>query len=63
MQPQKVTVWYGFCGGGVTGPYFFEDDVGEAITVIGECYRMMRTAFVWHKLNDMRVRLSLAEVM
>ncbi|EFN80658.1 hypothetical protein EAI_10412, partial [Harpegnathos saltator] len=27
MHPQKVTVWCGFWAGGVTGPYFFENDV------------------------------------
>lgn len=39
MHPQKVTVWYAFWAGGVIDPYFFEKDVGEAITVNGERYR------------------------
>lgn len=55
MHPQKVTVWCGFWAGGVIGPYFFENDVGEAITVNGERYRTMITDFFWPKLNDMDV--------
>ncbi|EFN75581.1 hypothetical protein EAI_08637, partial [Harpegnathos saltator] len=54
-HPQKVTVWCGFWAGGVIGPYFFENDVGEAITVNGERYRTMITNFFWPKLNDMDV--------
>lgn len=55
MHPQKVTVWCGFWAGGVIGPYFFENDVGEAITINGERYRTMLTDFFWPKLNDMEV--------
>ncbi|EFN81170.1 hypothetical protein EAI_00691, partial [Harpegnathos saltator] len=55
MHPQKVTVWCGSWAGGVIGPYFFENDVGVAITVNGERYRTMITNFFWPKLNDMDV--------
>ena len=55
MHPQKVTVWCGICASGVIGPYFFENEVGEAITVTGERFRMMKTDFFWPKLNDMDV--------
>ena len=41
MRSQKVIVWCGFWAGGVIGPYLFENDVGEAITVNGERYRSM----------------------
>ena len=41
--------------GGIIGPYLFENDLGEAITVNGERYRRMITYFFWHKLNDMDV--------
>ena len=55
MHPQKVTVWCGFWAGGVIGPYFFENDVGEAITVTGERYRRMITDFFWPKLDDIHL--------
>lgn len=55
MHPQKVTVWCGFWAGGIIGPHFFENDVGEAITVNGERYRRMITDFLWPILNDMDV--------
>lgn len=55
MHPQKVTVWCGFWAGGIIGPYFFENDVGEAITVNGERYRTMITDFFFPKMNDMDV--------
>ncbi|EFN77040.1 hypothetical protein EAI_10270, partial [Harpegnathos saltator] len=55
MHPQKITVWCGFWAGGVISPYFFKNDVGEAITVNGERYRTMITNIFWPKLNDMDV--------
>lgn len=36
MPPEKVTSWCGFWAGGVFGPYFFENNVGQAITINGE---------------------------
>ncbi|KAH8420105.1 hypothetical protein KR009_005943 [Drosophila setifemur] len=56
MHPQKVTVWCGFWSGGIFGAYFFENDMGEAITINGECYRSMIDNFLWLELNDMDVR-------
>lgn len=53
MHPQRVTVWCGFCAGGVVGSHFFEDDTGNAVTVNGERYRSMITDFLWHALIDM----------
>lgn len=53
MHPEKVTVWCGFWAGGVIGPYFFENDIGKAITVTGERYRSMITNFLWPELDDM----------
>ncbi|CAG9824599.1 unnamed protein product, partial [Phaedon cochleariae] len=55
MHPQRVTVWCGFWSGGVIGPYFFENDIGEAITVNGERYRSMINKLFWPELNDMDV--------
>ncbi|CAK9806600.1 hypothetical protein ANTPLA_LOCUS4952 [Anthophora plagiata] len=53
MHPEKVTVWCGFWSGEVIGPYFFQNEVGAAITVTDERYRSMITNFLWPKLKDM----------
>ena len=55
MHPQRVTVWCGLWAGGVLGPYFFENDAGEAITVNGVRYREMVTNFLWPELEHMDV--------
>ena len=55
MHPQKVTVWCQFWAGSINGPYFFGNDIGEAITINGERYRMMITDFFWSKMNNMDV--------
>lgn len=41
IHPLKITVWCGFWAGVSIGPYFFENDIGEAITVNGQHYRSM----------------------
>lgn len=56
MHPEKVTAWCEFWAGGVIGPYFFEKDVGQTITVKGERYRSMITEFFLPKLNDMDIK-------
>jgi len=43
MHPQRVTVWCGFWAGGIIGPYFFENEAGQAVTVTGARYRDMIT--------------------
>ncbi|XP_050310837.1 uncharacterized protein LOC126747933 [Anthonomus grandis grandis] len=53
MHPAKVTVWCGFWAGGVIGPYFFEDAMGNALTVNGDRYRAMINDFLWPQLDDM----------
>jgi hypothetical protein len=45
MHPQRVTVWCGLWAGGVIGPYFFEDEDGNAETVNGDRYRNMISYF------------------
>ena len=37
------------------GPYFFEEDDGNATTVNGECYRNMVTNFLWPYLDDIDI--------
>ena len=53
MHPQRVTVWCGFGAGGVIGPYFFENEAGNAVTVNGIRYRNMITEFLWPHLDGM----------
>lgn len=53
MHPQKVTVWCGFWAGGIIGPYFFEDEAGNAVTVNGDRYRNMLREFLWPALVGM----------
>ena len=45
LHAQRATVWCGFWAGGVIGPYFFENDAGNAVTVNGVRYRNMITEF------------------
>ena len=40
-HPKRVTVWCGFCFRGIIGPFFFENEQGEAVTVNGDRYRAM----------------------
>jgi hypothetical protein len=37
----------------VIGPYFFEYDAGNAVTVNGLCYRNMIPEFLWPQLDGM----------
>ncbi|CAH2087437.1 unnamed protein product [Euphydryas editha] len=46
MHPQRVTVWCGLWAGGVIGPYFFENEFGQAVTVNGVRYREMISDFL-----------------
>ena len=39
-------------GCGVIGPYFFENEAGNAVTVNGVSYRNKITEFLWPKLDD-----------
>ena len=40
-HPKRVTVWWGFWSKGIIGPFFFENEQGEAVTVNDNCYRAM----------------------
>ena len=39
LHPLKCTVWCAITTNEIIGPYFFEDDDGNAVTVTGERYR------------------------
>ena len=56
-NPQRVTVWCGFWAGGIIGPYFFENEAGQAANVNDTRYRDMITQFFLPKLNDINVAI------
>jgi hypothetical protein len=43
LHPERVTVWCAICSKDLIGPYFFEDEMGRALTVTGDRYRAMIT--------------------
>ena len=54
-HPQRVAVWYGFWTGSVIGPYFFENEAGQAATVNGAQYPDTITRFFLAKFGDINV--------
>uniref|UniRef100_A0A8D9EM93 Transposase n=1 Tax=Cacopsylla melanoneura TaxID=428564 RepID=A0A8D9EM93_9HEMI len=53
LHSLKVTVWCGVYAGKVIGPYFFEDDVGNTVSVNGERYRAMVNEFLLPQLDEL----------
>ena len=51
-HPKRVSVWCGFLSRGIIGPHFFENEQGEAITVIGDSYRAMLNEFLFTKIEE-----------
>ena len=45
--PKRVTVWCGFWSRGINGPFFFENEQGESITVNGDRYQAMLNEFLF----------------
>ena len=39
-QPKRVTVWCGFWSRGIIGPFFLENEQGEAVSVNGHVERI-----------------------
>lgn len=56
LHPTKVTVWCAFWVGGIIGPYFFQNEQGDAVTVNGERYRTMITDYFYRRLDGMDIR-------
>lgn len=52
LHPPRVTVWCALWSGGVIGPYFFENDKGETVTVNSERYGRMITEYFWPAIED-----------
>lgn len=55
MHPQKCTIWCALWAGGIIGPYFFEDEGGNAVTVNGVRYREMLSGFFFNETNDLNL--------
>ena len=52
MHPKRVTVSCGFCSRGIIGPFFFENEQEEAVTVNGNCYRAKLNEFLFIKIEE-----------
>ncbi|GFY26927.1 uncharacterized protein TNCV_930681 [Trichonephila clavipes] len=51
LDEKNLTVWCVLWAGGIIGPYFFKNDEGYNVTVIGDRYRAMITNFFIPELN------------
>lgn len=51
LHSVKVTVWCAIWSGGIIGPYFFEDEKGNSVTVTGGRYRHMLEKYLIPKLD------------
>ncbi|CAK9817074.1 Transposable element Tc3 transposase [Anthophora quadrimaculata] len=55
LRSQKVAVWCAFWANGIIGPFFFEDNAGNAVTATAEHYQSMLSDFLWPELNPIDV--------
>ena len=51
LHSQRGTVWSGILAFGVNGPYFFEDETGNAVTVTSDRYVYMVNEFLLPELR------------
>ena len=51
-HPKRVTVWCWFWTRGIIGPYFFENQQGEAVTVNGDRYRAISNEFLLTEIEE-----------
>ena len=51
-HPKRVTVWCGFWSIGIIGPFFYENEQGEAVTVNCDRYRVMLNEFLFTKIEE-----------
>ena len=47
MHSKRITVWCGFWSRDIIGPFFFENQKGETVTVNGDCYWAMMNEFLF----------------
>lgn len=58
LHPKKVTVWCGVARYGVIGPYFFEDERGNTVTVNSERYVEMLRGFLVPELRMLGIDMT-----
>ena len=51
-QPKRGTVWCGFWSSGIIGPFFFENEQREAVTVNSDRYRAILNEFLFTKIQE-----------
>ena len=51
-HPKRVTVWRGFWSRGIIGPFFFENEHGEGVSVNGDHYRALLNEFLFTKIEE-----------
>ena len=51
-HPKRVTVWCGFWSRCIIGPFFFENEQGDTITVNGDRHRAMLNEFQFTKIEE-----------
>ena len=51
-HPKRVTVWCECWSRDIIGPYFFENEKGEAVTVSGDRYWAMLNEFLFTKIEE-----------
>ena len=51
-HPKRVTAWCGFWSRGIIGPFFFENEQGEAVTVNFDRYRATLAEFLFSKIEE-----------
>ena len=50
--PKRVTDWCGLWSRGIIGPFFFENEEAEAVTLNGDRYRAMLKEFLFRKIEE-----------
>ena len=55
LHDVRVTVWCGVTMRGIIGPFFFEDENGNCVTVNSDRYKVMLEQFLFPKLKEMKM--------
>ena len=51
-HPKRVTVWCGFWARGIIGPFFLENEQGEAVAFNGDRYGAILNEFLFTKIEE-----------
>ena len=52
MHPKRVTAWSGFSSRGIIGPFFFDNEQGEAVRVNNDRYQAMLNEILFTKIEE-----------